>query len=188
MDGKSIVLYGLVFVAILVVSVPLLGFVVGEEIVGTVVTIQTTKGDIKIELFDKDAPITVQNFLSLIERDFYDGIIFHRVIDGFMIQGGCPEGTGTGGPGHTIPCEFISRTENNRGTLSMANAGPDTGGSQFFINLVDNNFLDGRHTVFGRVLEGMDIVDAIGATKVDGERPVVDVVINDILIENDSRF
>ncbi len=186
MEKKSIILGGLIFVAILVVSIPLLGLIVRPDM-GTVITMQTTKGDIKIELFDKDAPITVQNFLSLIEKDFYDGIIFHRVISGFMIQGGCPLGTGMGGSGQTIPCEFISRIENNRGTLSMANAGPNTGSSQFFINLVDNPHLNGRHTVFGRVIEGMDVVDAIGATEVEGERPVVDVVIKDI-IKNSMSF
>jgi len=145
------------------------------------VNIKTNKGDIKIELFGEDTPITVDNFVTLAKKGFYDGVIFHRVIDGFMIQGGCPKGTGTGGPGHTIPCEFAGYNKNTRGTIAMANAGPNTGGSQFFINLVDNNFLDGKHTVFGRVVEGMEVVDAIGKVETGpGDRPIEDVIIENI--------
>lgn len=123
-------------------------------------------------------PITAGNFESLVKKGFYNGVIFHRVIDGFMIQGGDPEGTGCGGPGYTIQDEFPAGNRNNRGTISMANAGPNTGGSQFFINLVDNNFLDGRHPAFGNVIGGMEVVDAIGKTKTrPGDRPVKDIVI-----------
>lgn len=144
--------------------------------------IRTNKGDIKIELFN-DMPITVNNFVSLAEKGFYDEVIFHRVISGFMIQGGCPDGIGTGGPGHTIDCEFLGYNRNTRGTISMANAGPNTGGSQFFINLVDNNFLNNRHAVFGRVIEGMNVVDAIGQVETGpGDRPVKNVVIENIEI------
>jgi peptidylprolyl isomerase len=157
-------------------------------IAATNVVLKTNKGDIHIELFDQHRPITAGNFISLIERDFYDGLIFHRVIDGFMIQGGCPYGTGFGGPGYTIQDEFAGHNQNLKGTISMANAGPNTGGSQFFINLADNNFLDTRHSVFGKVIQGMDIVEAIGKTQTGpGDRPVQDIVIKDIEIA-EKRF
>ena len=126
----------------------------------TNITLKTTKGDITIELFD-DTPITAGNFKKLVEQKFYDGTIFHRVIPGFMVQGGDPRGNGTGGPGYTIKDEFRKNNRNNRGTISMANAGPNTGGSQCFINVVDNNFLDRAHPTFGKVIEGMDVVDVI---------------------------
>lgn len=122
--------------------------------------IETDHGKIVVELFDKDAPNTVANFESLIKKGFYDGLTFHRVIPGFVAQGGCPEGTGRGGPGYTIKCE-INPNKHERGALSMAHAGKDTGGSQFFICYDAFPHLDGVHTVFGRVIEGMDAVDAI---------------------------
>lgn len=122
--------------------------------------LETEKGKITLELFDDEAPNTVSNFSDLIKKGFYDGLTFHRVIPGFMIQGGCPKGSGTGGPGYTIKCEINSH-KNVRGALSMAHAGKDTGGSQFFICHNDFPHLDGVHTVFGRVTEGMDIVDQI---------------------------
>ena len=123
-------------------------------------------------------PITTGNFLSLVEKGFYDGVIFHRIIDGFMIQGGDPEGTGMGGPGYTIEDEFTDNNRNDRGTIAMANAGPNTGGSQFFINLVDNNFLDDKHPAFGKVIEGMDVVDKISKVETDSnDRPLEEVVI-----------
>jgi peptidyl-prolyl cis-trans isomerase B (cyclophilin B) len=124
---------------------------------------QTTRGTIELELFDEDAPTTVSNFRKLAGEGFYDGIIFHRVIRDFMIQGGCPQGTGTGGPGYTFEDE-INRHKVVRGALAMANAGPNTNGSQFFIVTADQApWLDGKHTVFGRVAAGMDAVDAIEA-------------------------
>ena len=139
--------------------------------------LKTTMGDIKIELAN-DMPITAGNFEKLVSEGYYNGIIFHRVIDGFMLQGGDPTGTGTGGPGYTIQDEFTDNNRNDRGTISMANAGPNTGGSQFFINLVDNNFLDSKHPVFGKVVEGMDVVDAIGKVETDaGDRPLEEVRI-----------
>jgi peptidylprolyl isomerase len=146
---------------------------------GKIVLMQTNLGDIKIQLYS-DMQITTGNFEKLVEQGFYDGVIFHRVINGFMIQGGDPEGTGMGGPGYTIKDEFTHKggNRNDRGTISMANAGPNTGGSQFFINLVDNNFLDTKHPAFGKVIEGLDVVDAIGKVKTDAEdRPVQDVKI-----------
>ena len=141
------------------------------------VLLQTTMGDITIEL-DKNMPITASNFEKLVKEGFYDGVIFHRVIDGFMIQGGDPTGTGMGGPGYTIKDEFTKNNKNNRGTISMANAGPNTGGSQFFINLVNNNFLDTKHPVFGKVIQGMDVVDKIGKVETDAnDKPLNEVKI-----------
>ena len=143
------------------------------------VRLETNQGNIVIELYDK-MPVTAGNFKKLVEQGFYDGVIFHRIIDGFMIQGGDPTGTGMGGPGYEIKDEFTNTDldKNNRGTLSMANSGPNTGGSQFFINLVDNNFLDGKHPVFGKVVEGMDIVDKIAKLPKNSEdKPLEDVVI-----------
>jgi cyclophilin family peptidyl-prolyl cis-trans isomerase len=135
-------------------------------------TMTTNHGDIVLELFDEDAPETVSNFRRLAEDGFYDGLIFHRVIPDFMIQGGCPEGTGTGGPGYTFKDE-INDHKIVRGALAMANAGPNTNGSQFFIVTVQEaGWLDGKHTVFGEVLEGMDVVDTISDLPRDGrDRP-----------------
>ncbi|MGI0149305.1 MAG: peptidylprolyl isomerase [Thermoplasmata archaeon] len=144
----------------------------------TTVLLQTTMGDVKIELFEDTMPITAGNLRKLVEKRFYDGTIFHRVIAGFMIQGGDPEGTGMGGPGYTIKDELPAGNRNARGTISMANAGPNTGGSQFFINVVDNGRLDPKHPVFGRVVAGMEVVDAISRTPTDGEdRPRTKVTI-----------
>jgi peptidylprolyl isomerase len=143
----------------------------------TKVLLETSQGNITLELYS-DMPITTGNFQSLVEKGFYDGVIFHRVMDGFMIQGGDPEGTGMGGPGYNIKDEFTDHNRNDRGTISMANAGANTGGSQFFINLVDNNFLDDKHPAFGKVIEGMDVVDAIGKVETDSsDRPVQEVKI-----------
>lgn len=124
--------------------------------------IHMAKGDIVIELFDQEAPKTVANFVKLIKEGFYDGLTFHRVIPGFVAQGGCPNGNGTGGPGYTIEDELIGNPHKHiRGALSMAHRGPNTGGSQFFIVYEPQPHLDGVHTVFGQVVEGMDIVDGI---------------------------
>lgn len=122
--------------------------------------IETAHGTLTIELFEKDAPGTVANFEKLAKEGFYDGLTFHRVIPNFMIQGGCPNGTGTGGPGYKIPCE-INANKHLRGTLSMAHAGPNTGGSQFFVCHAPQPHLDGVHTVFGQVTEGLEIVDKV---------------------------
>lgn len=145
----------------------------------TRVMFETNQGNIIIELYD-DMPITAGNFKKLVEEGFYDGVIFHRVIDGFMIQGGDPTGTGRGGPGYNIKDEFTHQggNKNNRGAISMANAGPNTGGSQFFINLVNNNFLNGKHPTFGEVVEGMDVVDKIAKVQTDSnDKPLQDVII-----------
>jgi len=163
--------------AIAVIGYKMTGNVTKTEKEQTKVKLTTNMGEIVIELAE-DMPITAGNFEKLIKQGFYDGVIFHRVIDGFMIQGGDPTGTGTGGPGYQIKDEFSENNRNDRGTISMANAGPNTGGSQFFINLADNNFLDSKHPVFGKVVEGMDVVDKIGKTSTDAnDRPVENVVI-----------
>jgi len=141
------------------------------------ILLNTSMGDITLQLYD-DMPITAGNFQKLVEKGFYDGTIFHRIIDGFMIQGGDPTGTGRGGPGYAIKDEFTSHNKNDRATISMANAGPNTGGSQFFLNLVDNNYLDKAHPVFGKVVEGMDVVDKMGKVKTGAmDRPVKEVKI-----------
>jgi cyclophilin family peptidyl-prolyl cis-trans isomerase len=139
----------------------------------TTATMKTTEGDIVFELFDDAAPKTVANFKQLAGQGFYDGLIFHRVIPDFMIQGGCPQGTGTGGPGYTFEDE-INEHRVARGALAMANSGPNTNGSQFFIVTAEEcPWLDGKHTVFGRVVDGMDVVDRIGSTETDRrDRPV----------------
>ncbi len=141
-------------------------------------TFHTSAGPIEVEFFDADAPKTVENFCKLAGDGFYDGLIFHRVIPDFMIQGGCPEGTGTGGPGYTFEDEF-NQNKIERGALAMANAGPNTNGSQFFIVTVDAApWLDGKHTVFGRITDGMDAVDAIEGTETGAsDRPVEPQVI-----------
>jgi peptidyl-prolyl cis-trans isomerase B (cyclophilin B) len=140
--------------------------------------LHTNNGDITIELFDEDAPKTVGNFTKLAADKFYDGVIFHRVIKDFMIQGGDPTGTGRGGPGYTFEDEFNDH-KIVRGALAMANAGPNTNGSQFFIVTTDAApWLDGKHTVFGQVVDGMDVVDKIEASDTDrNDRPAQDVVI-----------
>jgi peptidyl-prolyl cis-trans isomerase B (cyclophilin B) len=144
-------------------------------------TLHTNAGPVTVELFDDDAPKTVENFRNLAADGFYDGLIFHRVIPGFMIQGGCPEGTGTGGPGYTFEDE-INDNKVVRGALAMANAGPNTNGSQFFIVTAgEAPWLDGKHTVFGRVSDGMDSVSTIESTPTDaGDRPAEDQVIERI--------
>jgi cyclophilin family peptidyl-prolyl cis-trans isomerase len=144
-------------------------------------TLHTNAGPVTVELFDDAAPKTVENFRKLAADGFYDGLIFHRVIPDFMIQGGCPEGTGTGGPGYTFEDE-INDNKVVRGALAMANAGPNTNGSQFFIVTAEEApWLDGKHTVFGRVSDGMDSVSVIESTQTDaGDRPAEDQVIERI--------
>ena len=145
---------------------------------------KTTEGDITIELFDEDAPKTVSNFKQLAGQGYYDGLIFHRVIPDFMIQGGCPVGTGTGGPGYTFEDE-INQHKVVRGALAMANAGPNTNGSQFFIVTTEEApWLDGKHTVFGEVTGGMDVVDRIGTTQTDSrDRPVDAIGIDTLTVD-----
>jgi len=144
-------------------------------------TLHTNHGPIELELFEGEAPKTVENFRKLAEDGFYDGVIFHRIIPDFMIQGGDPTGTGSGGPGYQFEDEFNDKKV-VRGALAMANAGPNTNGSQFFIVTTEAaSWLDGKHTVFGTVTDGMDVVDAISAVETDGrDRPRTDVTIERI--------
>ncbi len=156
-----------------------------------ITTLKTNKGDIVIELYEQETPATVANFVKLAKSGFYDGVKFHRVIKGFMIQGGDPltkednkaHMWGTGGPGYKFNDEITPQNSNAAGTISMANAGPNTNGSQFFINLADNHFLNPMHTVFGRVTEGMDVVEAIGLVQTNyNDRPLEAVVINGVVV------
>src|SRR5829696_9237195 len=147
-------------------------------------TMSTNHGDITFELHDDDAPKTVENFRKLAQDGFYDGLVFHRIIRDFMIQGGCPEGTGTGGPGYTFEDE-INPNKVTRGALAMANAGPNTNGSQFFIvTVAAAPWLDGKHTVFGRVTDGMDVVDKLEGLPTDRrDRPREDAKIDKLSVE-----
>jgi cyclophilin family peptidyl-prolyl cis-trans isomerase len=146
------------------------------------VTFRTTQGDIRLELFRDRAPKTVENFVTLAKKGFYNGLLFHRVIPGFMIQGGCPKGDGTGGPGYAIPDEFHPTLRHDGpGVLSMANAGPNTGGSQFFITLAATPWLDKKHAIFGRVRGGQDVVEKIaGVPRDSNDRPRAPVRIVEV--------
>ncbi len=168
------------------------GNAISKEGTMTTAKIETNMGYFTLQLHTDTMPITTKNFIDLANKGFYDGTRFHRVIDGFMIQGGDPLSKevskkamwGTGDPGYKIKDEFTDSNRNNRGTISMANAGPNTGGSQFFINTVNNNFLDDKHPVFGKVIEGMNIVDKIGKVQKDHQdKPLEDVVVQKITIE-----
>jgi peptidyl-prolyl cis-trans isomerase B (cyclophilin B) len=151
-----------------------------------IATFDTTQGPIKVELFADKAPLTVANFVNLVKRGFYDGLVFHRVIPDFMIQGGCPKGQGTGGPGYKFEDEK-NGVRHQVGSLSMANAGPNTNGSQFFITLGPTPHLDNRHSVFGEVVEGMDVVKKIGAVPTGRQdRPVTPVTITKLTIQHDA--
>lgn len=156
-----------------------------KKMVNRIAVFETNLGNFSVELFEDETPITTENFIDLAEKGFYDGVIFHRVIDGFMIQGGDPEGTGMGGPGYTIEDEFRDDLRfDGEGILAMANTGmPHTGGSQFFITLDKTPWLNGHHTIFGKVKEGMDVVRRIGHSETDmADRPLEDVVIKSIEI------
>jgi cyclophilin family peptidyl-prolyl cis-trans isomerase len=152
------------------------------------VTFKTNQGSFKVELFDDEAPATAANFATLAGKGYYNGIIFHRVIPGFMIQGGDPTGTGRGGPGYNIPDEFGKGLAHDaEGILSMANAGPNTGGSQFFITLAATPWLDRKHAIFGKVTEGLDIVRKIGQLPTtSGDRPVNEVVMEEVIVEEST--
>ena len=174
--------------AVLIVFIAAIAIILmsnGETGNGNKVILETTLGDITIELYD-NMPVTAGNFKKLVGEGFYNGVIFHRVIPNFMLQGGDPTGTGTGGPGYTIEDEFVEGSSNIRGTISMANTGAaNSGGSQFFINLQDNSFLDwdkepltSKHPVFGKVVDGMGVVDAIANVETGAaDKPVEDVTI-----------
>ena len=144
----------------------------------------TNKGNFKIELYVDKAPVTTGNFIKLVDDGFYNGLIFHRVIQNFMVQCGCPHGTGRGGPGYTIRDEFHPDLKHDsKGMLSMANAGPNTGGSQFFITVAPTPWLDGKHSIFGKVIDGMEVVDSISKVEKDrNDKPLQNVVVNSIKI------
>ena len=152
--------------------------VAGLNTDNTIVVLQTNLGDITLEIYTGSMPITGNNFVKLVKSGFYDNVIFHRVIPNFMIQGGDPTGTGTGGPGYKIADEFTKNNSNKKGTIAMANSGPNTGGSQFFINVFDNTFLDNKHPVFGKVISGYEIAESISNVERDGsDKPLDEVVI-----------
>jgi len=144
----------------------------------------TNMGNFKIELFNDKAPLTYGNFKKLVDKGFYNNLIFHRVIPDFMIQTGCPHGTGFGGPGYTIKDEFRKDLKHEKGTVSMANTGrPNTGGSQFFITVKPTPWLDGKHSIFGKIIEGIDVVENISKVETDkNDKPVKDVKINSVKI------
>jgi peptidyl-prolyl cis-trans isomerase A (cyclophilin A) len=154
-----------------------------------IATFDTNHGTFKVELLEDSAPLTAKNFMDLTKDGFYNGVIFHRVIDGFMIQGGDPTGTGRGGPGYTIKDEFARNLKHgSEGILSMANAGPNTGGSQFFITLAATPWLDGKHAIFGKVVEGMDVVRKIGKVPTGpGDRPRENVVMNSVTVAKPDK-
>ena len=152
------------------------------------IELKTSKGTVVIELYEDEAPNTVANFVSLVEAKFYDGLTFHRVIDRFMAQGGCPKGDGTGGPGYKIECECYRKDhrKHERGVISMAHAGRDTGGSQFFITFAKKSYLDGKHTVFGHVIKGMDAIDKLNRS---GRGLAVDKIITaKVLNKRDHKY
>lgn len=177
MDKKSITIF---IIAVLVIGLAYAGYNMVKKSEKTRVLLETNYGNIVIELYS-DMPITTGNFIGLVQKGTYNGVIFHRIIPNFMIQGGDPTGTGYGDPKiPKIADEFTHAggNKNNRGTIAMANAGPNTGSSQFFINLVSNNFLDTKHPAFGNVVEGMDVVDAIATVETGAQdKPLKDVVI-----------
>ena len=160
-----------------------------KKMANPIAVFETNHGTFEIELFEDKAPITVKNFIDLAEKGFYDGLIFHRVNDGFMIQGGDPNGMCTGGPGYTIPDEFHKDLKHDsEGVLSMANAGPNTGGSQFFITLAATPWLDGHHSVFGKVVKGMDVVREIGKVDTDfQDKPLAKVVMEKVTIRREEK-
>ena len=173
-----------------IITLLLLSFITIKVKAQTEITFYTTKGNFIVKMYDTNTPITSGNFISLVNAKFYDSIIFHRVINNFMIQGGDPLGTGYGGPGYTIPDEFDSTVSNIQKTISMANSGPNTGGSQFFINLVNNTFLDynkppltSAHPVFGIVISNFSVVQAIGAVPVNSNNlPLTPVVMDSLRV------
>lgn len=156
----------------------------GDNMANPIAVIETNHGTMEIELYEDKAPLTAGNFIKLAEKGYYDGIIFHRVIKDFMIQGGDPTGTGTGGPGYQIKDEFgPGLKHSSAGILSMANSGPNSGGSQFFITLAPTPWLDGKHAIFGKVVKGMDVLKEIGSVKTGpGDRPVEEVVMEKVYI------
>ncbi len=184
---RRVYLLALAVLAIFIGAAGFTGMLTGGDMDrNRIAVFDTNQGTFRIELFEDKAPKTTGNFIRLAEKGFYDGLTFHRVIEGFMIQGGCPKGDGTGGPGYTIEDEFVDDLKHDsEGVLSMANTGmPNTGGSQFFITLAPTPWLDGKHAVFGKVTGGMEVVREIGRVSTDSmDRPVEPVTINSVRIE-----
>jgi len=156
-----------------------------DKMVKKIAEFNTNKGNFKVELFGDKAPLTVGNFIKLVDKGFYNGLIFHRVIPNFMIQSGCPHGNGRGGPGYTIRDEFHPDLKHDsKGLLSMANAGPNTGGSQFFITVATTPWLDKHHSIFGKVVEGMNVVESISKVQTDRtDKPLQNIIIKNITIK-----
>lgn len=182
---KKYAAIAIVLLLIIVAGGAITGMFTGGTMKNKVAVFDTSQGTFKIELYEDKAPKTAENFASLAEKGFYDGLVFHRVIEGFMIQGGDPNGDGTGGPGYSIDDEFGEGLKHDSaGILSMVNRGPDTGGSQFFITLAPTPWLDGKHAIFGKVVDGMDVVNKIGKLETDQmDRPTNPVVVNKITLE-----
>jgi cyclophilin family peptidyl-prolyl cis-trans isomerase len=176
-----------IWILIIILLIVLVGgfFMIQSLDSGTIAIIETNYGNIKLKLYDEKTPITTNNFIKLSNEGFYNNLTFHRVIPGFVIQGGCPNGDGTGDPGYTIVDEIDSSlTHNEVGMLSMANEGPNTGGSQFFITLKPQPYLNGKHTVFGKVIDGLDVVEAIGNVPTGAMgKPLNPVIIQRIRIQ-----
>lgn len=179
--------YTIIFLALILLTLVACSHA-GEEVeeMNRIAVIETNYGTMELELFEDKTPITTKNFIDLAEKGYYDGVIFHRVIADFMIQGGDPTSTGTGGPGYTIQDEFSPELRHDKkGMFSMANAGPNTGGSQFFITLIPTPWLDNKHAVFGQLISGEDVLDAIGSVETGpGDKPVEDVVMTKVTIKN----
>lgn len=155
----------------------------------TIISMKTTLGEMTFRLFDEEVPKTATNFKNLVQKGFYNGLLFHRVIADFMIQGGCPKGNGTSGPGYTIPDEFSPQLRHNKkGLLSMANAGPNTGGSQFFITLVPTPWLDDHHAIFGEIISGQDVLEKIGSIPTDAnDKPLSPVKMEKVEITTEQH-
>jgi peptidylprolyl isomerase len=170
--GAAVIFSIAAFLVLILIIIPAV-----KKTKDTMIRLETTMGNITLKMYSY-MPVTAGNFEKLVGEGFYNGIIFHRVMKGFMIQGGDPTGTGMGGPGYSIKDEFTAGNKNVRGTIAMANAGPNTGGSQFFINLVNNTHLNSKHPVFGEVVDGMDVVDAIARVPVNSaNKPLTEVKI-----------
>ncbi|MBI4176619.1 MAG: peptidylprolyl isomerase [Candidatus Aenigmarchaeota archaeon] len=178
-------LLALLALAVLVSGCTQTGNAVKEDVMkNPIVVFETNMGTFRAEIYRDNVPATADNFISLVDKGFYNGIRFHRVIDGFMIQGGDPKGDGTGGPGYTIKDEFHPSLKHSKGgMLSMANAGPNTGGSQFFITVAPAPWLDGKHSIFGNVIQGYDVVEKISKVPTAADRPLQDVIMQNVYVE-----
>ncbi|MDP7141215.1 MAG: peptidylprolyl isomerase [Candidatus Woesearchaeota archaeon] len=183
---KKIYLYTFAVLLILITGCSNKTMNKGDTMTNRIAVIETNYGDMEIELFEKRAPITTKNFIDLTNKGFYNGLVFHRIIKDFMVQGGDPKGDGTGGPGYSIKDEFHPELKHEKaGILSMANSGPDTGGSQFFITLVPTPWLDNKHAVFGQIIKGEDVLEEIGNVATGAmDKPVEPVTVKKVTIRS----